>query len=137
ASTPSLRLPVSYSARVIVTVSAPGAPGLIVNVAERDVPLRDAVITAVVIACTCVVPTLKVRDLDPAGTTMLAGTVAAALLLAIATVVAAWAIAVSVTVPVEEFPPATVVGFNDKVATPSGGGAPPVVLVKTSSTALA
>jgi len=77
--------------------------------------------------------------------------VAAALLLVIVTVVAAWAIAVSVTVPVEELPPVTVVGFNDKLATPRdgggvgeaggvgdgggvgvGGGTPPVVFVKTS-----
>jgi hypothetical protein len=68
----------------------------------------------------------------------MAGTVAAALLLVIVTVVAAWAIAVSVTVPVEHLPPVTVVGFNDKLATPrdgggvGGGGTPPVVLVKTS-----
>src|ERR1700742_4629074 len=76
--------------------------------------------------------TLKVRELEPAGTTTLFGTVAAALLLAIATVVAAGATAVNVTVPVEELPPVTVVGFNDKLAIPRDGGTPPVVLVKTS-----
>ena len=61
------------------------------------------------------------------------------MLLVIVTVVAAGAIAVSVTVPVEELPPVTVVGFSDKLATPRdgggvgvGGGTPPVVLVKTS-----
>ena len=100
---------------------------------------------------------LKLLDCDPAGTVMLAGTVAEGLLLVIVTVVAAWAIAVSVTVPVEELPPVTAVGFNDKLATPRngvavgvggggvvvgvgvggggvgvGGGTPPVVLVKTS-----
>jgi len=75
---------------------------------------------------------VKLLELEPAGTTTLAGTVAAALLLVIVTVVDACATAVSVTVPVEEFPPVTVVGFNDRLATPSGGGAPPVVLVKTS-----
>src|ERR1043165_5696357 len=75
---------------------------------------------------------VKVLELEPAGTTTLAGTMAAALLLAIATVVAAWATAVRVTVPVEELPPVTVVGFNDKLATPIGGGTPPVVLVRTS-----
>src|SRR5580765_5893649 len=81
---------------------------------------------------------LKVLELDPAGTTTLVGTIAAALLLLIATVVAAWATPFSVTVPVEELPPVTVVGFNDKLATPrdgggvGGGGTPPVVLVKTS-----
>jgi hypothetical protein len=50
ASTRSLRLPLSYSARVIETVSVPG--GLIVKVAERDVLLRDAVIMALVAAGT-------------------------------------------------------------------------------------
>ena len=128
-----------------------------VKVAERDVPLSEAVITALVVACTCVVLMLKLLDCEPAGTVTLTGTVAAALLLVIVTVVAAWAIAVSVTVPVEELPPVTVVGFNDKLATPRdgggvgeaggvggaggvgdgggvgvGGGTPPVVLVKTS-----
>jgi hypothetical protein len=139
ASTRSLRLPLSYSARVIETVSAPPPTGLIVKVVERDVPLSEAVIRALVVACTCVVLMLKLLDLEPAGTTTLFGTVAAALLLAIATVVAAGATAVSVTVPVEELPPVTVVGFNDKLATPRGGdgvgvggGTPPVVLVKTS-----
>ena len=153
----SLRLPVSYSARVIVTVSAPLAAGLMVKVAERDVPLSEAVITALVVACTCVVLMLKLRDCEPAGTVTLVGTVAAELLLVIVTVVAAWATTVSVTIPVEELPPVTVVGFNDKLATPGGGdgvgvgggvgdgggvgvgvgvgvggGTPPVVLVKTS-----
>jgi hypothetical protein len=149
ASIRSLRLPVSYSARVIETVSVPEAAGLMVKVAERDVPLRDAVITALVVACTCVVLTVKVREFEPAGTITLAGTMAAALLLARVTVVDTCATAVSVTVPVEELPPVTVVGFNDKLATPrdgvgegggvgdddgvgDGGGTPPVVLVKTS-----
>jgi hypothetical protein len=62
ASTRSLRLLVSYSARVIETVSAPPAAGLMVKVAERDVPLSEAVITALVIACTCVVLMLKLLD---------------------------------------------------------------------------
>ena len=83
---------------------------------------------------------LKLLDCDPAETVMLAGTVAEGLLLVIVTVVAAWAIAVSVTVPVEELPPVTVMGFSDKLATPrdgggvgvGSGGTPPVVLVKTS-----
>ena len=122
-----------------------------VKVAEREVPLSDAVITALVVACTCVVLMLKLLDCEPAETVTLAGTVVAGLLLVIVTVVAAWAIAVSVTVPVEELPPVTVVGLNDKLATPRdgegvgvgggvgdgggvgvGGGTPPVVLVKTS-----
>src|SRR5215216_6659532 len=138
ASVRSRRLPVSYSARVIVTVSALPAAALMARVAERDVPFSDAVITALVVACTCVVLMVKVRELEPAATTTLAGTVAAALLLVIVTVVAACATAVSVTVPVEELPPVTIVGFNDRLATPrdggvgDGGGTPPVVLVITS-----
>src|SRR6476620_9866407 len=82
---------------------------------------------------------LKLLELEPAGTTTLVGTIAAALLLVIATVVDACTTAVSVTVPFEELPPVTVVGFNDKLATPrdgggvgDGGGTPPVVLIKTS-----
>jgi len=71
------------------TVSAPPAAGFIVNVAERDAPLSEAVITALVVACTCVVLMLKVLDCEPAETVMLAGTVAAGLLLVIVTVVAA------------------------------------------------
>ena len=152
ASTRSLRLPTSYAARVIETVSTP-ADGLMVKVAERDVPLSEAVMTALVIACTCVVLMLKLLDCEPAGTVTLGGTVAAELLLVMVTVVAAGAIAVSVTVPVEGLPPVTVVGFNDKLATPRTGvavgvggggvvvgvgvggggvGPPGVVLVKTS-----
>jgi hypothetical protein len=116
-----------------------------VKVAERDVPLREAVITALVVAGTCVVVIVKLRDCEPAGTVTLVGTIAAALLLVIETVVDACATAVKVTVPVEELPPVTVVGFNDKLAMPKdgggvgdaggvgdGGGTPPVVLVKTS-----
>lgn len=112
-----------------------------VKVAERDVPFSEAVITALVVACTCVVVTLKLLDREPAGTVTLAGTVAAALLLVVATVVVAGAIAVSVTVPVEDVPPVTVAGLSERLVTPrdggvgggvGGGGTPPVVLVKTS-----
>ena len=120
ASMRSLRWPMSYSARVIETVSAPAA-GLIVKVLERDVAPSKAVITAPVVACTCVVLMLKLLDCEPAGTVTVAGTVAAGLLLVIVTVVAAGAIAVNVTVPFEELPPVTVVGFKDKLATPSNG----------------
>ncbi len=62
ASMRSLRCPVSYSARVIETVSGPPAAGLMVNVVERDVTLREAVITALVVVCTCVVLMLKLLD---------------------------------------------------------------------------
>jgi len=77
-------------------------------------------ITALVVACTCVVLMLKLLDCEPAGTVTLAGTVAAGLLLVMLTVVAAGAIAVSVTVPVEELPPVTVAGFLDRGSEESG-----------------
>src|ERR1051325_6782519 len=114
----SLRLPTAYSASVIETVSRPPAAGVMVKVDERDVPLREAIIAALIVVCTCAVLMLKLLDCEPAGTVTLAGTLAAALLLEIATVVATGAMAVSVTVPVEELPPVTVVGFNDRLATP-------------------
>src|SRR5262245_23840401 len=62
ASMRSLRCPVSYSARVIETVSGPAAVGLMVKLVERDVTLREAVITVLVVVCTCVVLTLKLLD---------------------------------------------------------------------------
>src|SRR5205814_10180147 len=65
ASTRSLRCPLSYSARVIETVSTPPAAGLMVKVAERDVSLSEAVITALAVACTCVVLILKLLFAEP------------------------------------------------------------------------
>jgi hypothetical protein len=44
ASTRNSRLDGLYSARVIETVSVPGAPGLMVSVAERELPFKLAVI---------------------------------------------------------------------------------------------
>ena len=52
-------------------------------------PLSEAVIAAAVVAVTCVVLMLKVLDCKPAGMVTVAGTMAAGLLLARATVVAA------------------------------------------------
>ena len=71
------------------TVSAPPAAGLMVKVAERDVPLSEAVMTVLVVACTWVVLMLKLLDCEPAETVTLAGTMAAGLLLVIVTVVVA------------------------------------------------
>jgi hypothetical protein len=78
ASTRNSRLDGLYSARVIETVSV---PGLIVSVAERELPFKLAVIVAVVAVWTCVVLTVKFAELAPAATVTLGGTVAAALLL--------------------------------------------------------
>ena len=100
ASTRSMRLSVSYSARVIVTVSVDVEDTeLIVSVAVRVTPLSVALIVALVVEVTVVVLMLKVADVAPAATVTLAGTEARALLLARLTVVAAGAVALKVTLP--------------------------------------
>src|SRR5687767_6690727 len=103
ASTRNVRLSLSNSARVILTVSVLGdggaATGLIVSVALRDMPLRVPLIVAAVIALTVVVLIVKFAEDSPAATVTLGGTVAAALLLARLTTVADGAAALNLTVP--------------------------------------
>ena len=104
ASTRKVRFAVSYSARVIRTVSVAGggggAPaGLIVRVALRVTPLNVPLIVAVVVTDTAVVLTVNVAEDDPVATVTDGGTVAEALLLAKVTTVAAVAATVNVTVP--------------------------------------
>ena len=103
ASTRNVRFELSNSARVILTVSALGgggaAFGLIVSVAVRVTPLKVALIVALVAAVTAVVLTLKLAVDAPAATVTLAGTEAAALLLARFTTVADGAVALKLTVP--------------------------------------
>ena len=65
-------------------------------------------------AATALVLTVKVALVAPAGTTKLEGTLAAPLLLESATCAPpAGAAPLNVTVPVEEFPPVTLVGFSE------------------------
>ena len=99
ASTRNVRLSVSYSARVIVTVSVVEDTGLIVSVAVRVTPFSVALIVALVVEVTVVVLMLKVAEVAPAATVTLAGREARALLLARLTVVAAGAAALKVTMP--------------------------------------
>lgn len=75
------------------------AAGLIVSVALRVTPFSVALIVAVPVAVTDVVPIAKVAADAPAATVTLAGTVARVLLLARVTTVAAGAAALNVTVP--------------------------------------
>jgi hypothetical protein len=70
------------------------------------------VIVAGVEVVTPLVVTWKVAVVAPAATVTLAGTTAAPLLLDKVTEAAAAAAPVSVTVPVDEVPPVTVVGFS-------------------------
>ena len=104
ASTRKVRFELSNSARVILTVSVAGggggaATGLIVSVALRVMPLSVPLITALVVALTAVVLIVKFAIDAPAATVTLAGTVAAALLLARVTTVADVAAALNLTVP--------------------------------------
>lgn len=104
ASTRRARLPLSYSARVMLTLSVDGgggvvAAGLMVSVALRVTPFSAALIVAVPVVVTDVVPIAKVPEDAPAAIVMLAGTVALVLLLARPTTVAAGAAALNVTVP--------------------------------------
>jgi len=104
ASTRKMRFPLSYSARVILTVSVLGGgggavTGLIVSVLLRVTPLKVPLIIALIVALTVPVATVKLADDAPAATVTVAGTVAEALLLARVIVVAAGAAALNVTVP--------------------------------------
>lgn len=104
-----------------VTVPA----GVMVNVACCELLPSVAVITAVVVLLTDVVVTVNVADVEPDGTVTLLGTLAdELLLLKLTTLPPDGAAALNVTVPVELFPPTTLVGFNDTeetVGPPLGG----------------
>jgi len=95
---------------------AGGGAGFTVNVAVRDTPPIKAVIVAEVEAVTEDVVTVNVRLVAPADTVTLAGTVTALELSdSDTTAPPAGAAALNVTVPVEELPPATLVGLSDIV----------------------
>ena len=84
------------------------------SVAVLLAPPYDAVIVAEVDAVTAVVVTVNVALVEPAGTVTLAGTVAAdAVLERLTTAPPLGAAPLSVTVPVEDEPPLTLVGFNE------------------------
>jgi hypothetical protein len=90
------------------------APGVIVSAAVFVTPLKAADIVATVDEATGVVLTLKLAVVAPCGTVTDGGTVADALLLERVTTTFAVAAPDSVTVPVDELPPTTLVGFTDK-----------------------
>jgi hypothetical protein len=80
-------------------------------------------VTAVDVA-TALVLTVNVALVAPAATVTLEGTLAAAVLLLESVTCAppAGADPLSVTVPVEEFPPVTLVGFSESEESVGGGG---------------
>jgi hypothetical protein len=91
--------------------------------ADFATPFRLAVIVALLGFFVVFVVTVNIFDVVPAATSTLGGTVASVLELARFTVAPpVGAAAVSVTVPVEEPPPTTVVGLSTSVDNATGGG---------------
>ena len=111
--------------------------GFSVSTAVRVTPAKAAVMVAVVAAVTAVLIAVNVALLAPAATVTLAGTVAAAVLLVSATTAPPAAAAlVSVTVPVEELPPVTLLGLSASVFRLAGGGTGVTVSVAVRLTPL-
>jgi hypothetical protein len=105
-----------------VLVTEDNAAGLTVSVAVALTP-RVAVIIDVVRDGTPKVVTVNVREVLPARTVTLAGTVAAAVLLLerVTTAPPVGAALLRVTVPLELFPPTTVVGLRETEDTVTAG----------------
>ena len=99
------------------------------SVAVFDTPPDVAVMVAEVFAVTCVVTTVKLAELAPAGTRTLAGTFAmeGLLLVRLTATPPIGAGPLRVTVPVEELPPLTDVG--DKASVERFGGFTVIVVV--------
>ena len=106
------------------TVGGGGDAGVTVSEADRVAPLYVPEIVIVVDAATALVLTVNVALVAPAATVTLDGTRAAAVLLLESVTVAppAGAAPLSVTVPVDEFPPVTLVGFSESDERIGGGG---------------
>jgi hypothetical protein len=97
-------------------------PGLTVSVTVLDVPPNEAVIVDEVVAVTVLVVTVKLALVAPDGTVTLAGTPVAVELSDNDTVAPPLgAAALNVTVPVEELPPATLVGLTETSESAAAG----------------
>jgi hypothetical protein len=98
-----------------VRVGGGGGAGVTVSEADVVAPLKVAEMATVTDAATALVLTVKVALVDPAATVTLGGTLATVVLLLESVTCAppVGAGPLSVTVPVEEFPPVTLVGFSE------------------------
>src|SRR5258706_3707914 len=96
-------------------VGGGGGAGVTVSEAALVTPPKDAETVTAVDIVTALVPTVNVALVAPAGTGTLVSTLATAVLLLESTTCAppAGAGPLNVTVPVEEFPPVTLVGFSE------------------------
>ena len=131
---------------VTVTLLMAGGGGLIVSATVLLTPASEAVSVTPVEVATLPMVTVKVADVDPAGITTLAGTLAAEVLLLERKTVKppVEAAAVEVTVPVAVPGPAMVVGLTENVLRTGGGFTvipnvvllPPKVAVKVTAVEL-
>ena len=107
------------------SVGAGGGAGVTVSEADLVTPPYAAEILTVVDAATALVLTVNVALVAPAATVTLDGTLAAVVLLleSVTSAPPDGAAPLSVTVPVEEFPPATLVGFSESEERAADAGA--------------
>jgi len=108
------------------SVGAGGGAGVTVSETDLVTPPYAAEMLTVVDAATALVLTVNVALVAPAATVTLEGTLAAVVLLleSVTTAPPVGAAPLSVTVPVEEFPPVTLVGFSvNEESVGAGGGA--------------
>jgi len=102
-----------------------GDAGATVSEADLVAPPKDAAMVTTVDAATALVLTVNDALVAPAATVTLEGTRAAVVLLLESVTMAppAGAAPLKVTVPVEEFPPVTRVGFSESAERVAGAGA--------------
>jgi len=119
----------------LIRLGAAGVPGFTVSVTVLDVPPNAPAIVTGVEVVTVLVVTVKLALLDPEATVTLAGTVVALELSESDTTAPPFgAGALNVTVPVEELPPATLVGLTVTAERAGAGAASFTVIAENWNT---